>query len=180
MALEVKITVVQAANKESITISDNGTNWGVDGNINTGDVTSIVARVFKRNSTSADFEVEFTAQERADFLTGSGATLSFSDSRWFNQTNAPDDFYTVQLLINDTYESDSGYFSLILELQRLVDKNTITVQVSPRGIAESQPIVASNISLDSLERLDESTDPDRKYRWGLLYDFTYANITKFF
>ena len=180
MALEVKIAVTQAFNKESITIIDAGTNWGVGGNINIGDVTDITAKVYKRNSTTSDYSIIFTSDERDDFLTGAGTILAFSDSRWFGDTYAPDDFYTVQLIINTIYTSDSGYFSSILELSKLIYKNAVTVAISPQGLTESQPIFASVIDLDSLTRLDESTDPDRKYKWTLLYDFAYANITRYY
>lgn len=180
MALEVKITVTLSSDKTSVDIEDNGTNWGVGGNPGTGDVTSIIAKVYKRDSASPDYEVTFTSGERTTFLSGSAVTLNFTDSRWFGETYAPDNFYTVQLYINSTYTSDSGYFSLLLDLEQLVHKNTSSALLTPVNLVKSQILSGSNMGIDTLNRIDADIDATRKIRWGIIYDFIYANITSKF
>jgi hypothetical protein len=179
MSFDVKISTTLSSDKTYITIADNGTNWGAPNPVQ-GDITAITVSVLGRNDIVATYNIALTSTEITDFTTGAGVTLYFTDSRWFGTTYAPDDFYTVYLTLNSTYVSDYGYFSLILDISKLVHDSTLSVSISPSGLIESQTICGMNLALDTLTRLDSSTDPSRGYKWGILYDYTYANITKYF
>ena len=97
MALTVLYTVTISADFKSIGIKDNGTAWGIGGEMGTGDVTGISLSLFGTDKDTPLKIVTFTSGERATFLAGNEVTLLFSDSRLFGTTIAPDNFYTSQM-----------------------------------------------------------------------------------
>lgn len=174
MAFTLGIGVTLASDKKSITIVNEGTVWG-DGINSSADFTSLVASVYGEDKTTVLQTVEFTALEWVNFETG--INLLFSDSRWFGEEYADDEYYVIYLTANLTYESDWEAFEMHLGLEEQVHINNSTVNLRPANLFELENNIQAVIGLDTMDNLsNDKYSADREYRWRELYNYIRDNI----
>lgn len=172
MALTILYTVTRAANFKSITIQDNGTAWGVGGNMGTGDVTSITLDIFGVDKESAAKSVTFTAGERTTFLAGSPVTLYFTDSRLWSTTYAPDNYYTCELIIGGGESTTQlvpfdSYFFMDQVVMNWIANVNVPINTYNEANAKITGVIADLLQLN---RLSLGLTIPRETAWRKVYD----------
>ena len=179
MALTILYTVDRAADFKSITVADNGTEWGSGGEPDTGDVTGITLEIYGIDKITPQKSVVFTSGERTTFLSGGDVTLLFSDSRLWETTYAPDNFYTTKLVVSvDTGSTvatlvpfDSYYY-----IYQLVNQYAASVDVTLTTYYEAnRQVTGDNVTMDLLAFLSSDLTVDRENKWRKSYDFLAWN-----
>lgn len=174
MAFDFNFKVTLSTDKTYITIVNDGTIWG-DGIANPSDFTSLKVKLLGEDKSSSLKSVTLTGTERLLFNTG--IDLYFTDSRLFNDTYPPDNYYTVYLLANTTKESNWDGFEIHLGLEEAVHINNATVNLRPQDLFQIENNIQAVIALDTMTNLsNESYSPDREYRWRVLYSHITDNI----
>lgn len=174
MAFSLGIGVTLSSDKKYITIINEDTVWG-DGILSPSDFTSLTATVKGEDKDTTLYTVTFTSAEISDFLTG--IDLPFSDSRWFTDTYADDNYYVIYLTANTSYDSDWEAFELHLGLEEQVHINNATVNFRPQNLFELENNLQSVVGLDTMTNLsNDKYSADREYRWKELYNYIRDNI----
>ena len=179
MALTILYTVDRADDFKSISVADNNTEWGSGGNPGTGDVTAITLEIFGIDKINPQKSVVFTSSERTTFLSGSAVTFNFSDSRLWETTYAPDNFYTTKLVVEVSTGSvvatlvpfDSYFF-----LYKLINEHAASVDVTLDTYYEAnRQVTGDNVAIDILEYLSSELSVARENKWRKIYDFLAWN-----
>jgi hypothetical protein len=174
MAFDFNFKVTLSTDKTYITIINDETDWG-DGINSPANFTSLKVKILGEDKDTALKTITLTASERLDFNTG--IDLEFNDSRFYNDTYAPDNYYVVYLLANSTKESNWDGFEIHLGLEESVHINNATVNLRPQNLFEITNNVQAVIALDTMTNLaNETYSPDREYRWRALYSHIVDNI----
>ena len=174
MAFDLNFKVTLSEDKTYITIEDDTTVWG-DGIDSPADFTSVSVIFLGEDKDSALKTIVLTALGWVDFMTG--IDLYFTDSRIFNDTYPPDNYYVVYLLVNTTEESNWDGFEVHLGLEESLHINNATVNLRPQDLFELTNNVQAVIALDTMTNLaNEVYSPDREYRWRAQYSHIVDNV----
>lgn len=168
------IGVTLSSDKKYITIANEGTVWGSD-ILSPADFTSLTATVKGEDKDATLYTIVFTQIEINNFLTG--IDIYFSDSRWFNETYADDNYYVVYLTANTAYDSDWEAFEMHLGLEEQVHINNATVNLRPQNLFELENNLQAVVGLDTMTNLsNDKYSADREYKWRELYKYIRDNV----
>jgi hypothetical protein len=179
MAVTILFDIDRAADFKSITVTDDGTVWGAGEKAGT---TSITLNIYGTDKVTALKSVLFTSQEQIDYLAGSGVTFLFIDSRLWETTYAPDNFYTGELIFVNTEVTPTSSleaFDSYFYIQKIImeDIANVAVPLSTAFVANSE-ITGNIVALDNLQYLSDTISIARESKWRQDYSFlswNYAN-----
>lgn len=179
MALTILYTVTRSSDFKSITITDNGTAWGVGGEMGTGDVTAISLGIYGTDKEVELKVVDFGAQEIIDFLAGSPVTLLFSDSRLWSTTFAPDNFYTCELIpVATGYSSVSQLvpFDSYFYMKKIIMTSISAAAIPQTSFYEAnRKITGDIVSISQLDWVSSILSVSREVEWRKVYNFISWN-----
>lgn len=177
MALTVLYTVTRSADFKSIGIKDNGTAWGIGGEMGTGNVTGITLSLFGTDKDTPLKIVTFTSGERATFLAGNEVTLLFSDSRLWATTYQPDNFIVCQLdVTGGTTVSTQVAYSSWFYLKKIINDHITSVAIPLETYCEANKAITGDLAAyTALEYFDSVISPIRESKWRKTYDYIQWN-----
>jgi len=181
MALTIKYTVTRSDDYKSISVVDDGTEWGVGGEPDTGDVTSASLVLYGySDSETALKSVLFTSGELSTFLSGGTVTLLASDSRLFETTYFPDNFYTtslnVSVITGETVSTLEVYDSTFY-VRKAVYGQVSSVILPITKLYEANKQVTGNLAaIYMLDELENGLNIARKDKWVKIYEFLKWNF----
>lgn len=172
MALTILYTVTRSADFKQISVADNNTQWGVSGEMNTGDVTGISLALYGTDKNTPLKTITFTSQERTTFLAGNEVTLLFSDSRLFGTTIAPDNFYTSQMdVTGGSTISTQVCFDSYFYIKKIVMGHIADVSVPILSYYEANKAIVGDLaSITTLDYLSSVISASREAKWRQIYD----------
>jgi hypothetical protein len=181
MALTILFTATRSADFRSVAIQDNGTAWGVGGEMGTGSVTAISLYFFGTDKVTPLKVVAFTPQEKTDFLAGNTVTIQMSDTRLYYPANyLPDNFYTLQLHVDggsvvETQTAIDSYFYI----KKIIMESLSNVSVPLETFYQANRSATGDLAaITQLDYLSSVISIPRENKWRKIYDFlanNYAN-----
>jgi len=183
MALTVKYTATRSSDYKSLSIVDNGTEWGVGGEPDTGDVTAISLVVYSSDDSVTPLHtVDFTAGEISSFTTGGTVTILSTDSRWFTTPYFVDGFYNTSLDVSvsagDTISTYQVYESTFY-IRKLIYKDVMNVILPVTTFYDANARITGNItSLYMLDELSNGLTIARQNQWLKVYNFLENNFNQ--
>ena len=177
MALLIKYTVTRSADWKSVAIKDNGTAWGVGGEMGTAAVTGIALTIYGTDKTTALYVVTFTPQELTNFLAGIAVTILMSDARWFATSMAPDNFYTSQLSVSGGVTIETQVcFDSYFYIQKVVMDSISATSVPIESFYEANKTITGDlVSVFTLDYLSSTISAARENKWRKVYSFLAWN-----
>lgn len=171
MALTILFTAIRSDNFETLTIADNGTQWGVGGEMAKVDVTGISLQIFGIDNETPLKTVTFTSGERASFLAGDDVVFPFLDSRLFGTLIAPDNFYKCQLNVSGgSVIATQVCFDSYFYIKKLVCNHIADVIVPIDTVYEANKAITGDLaSLTTLEYFSSTISIARESKWRKLY-----------
>lgn len=181
MALTIKYSVVISGDYKSISITDNGTAWGVGGEPDTGDVTGVTLNLYTGSDTStATHAITFTAGEITTFTSGGTVTILSTDSRWFALPYFPDGFYQTKLVVSvSTGTSIATFqaFSSTFYIRKYIYKEIASISLPMTTYFEPNAKITGGLaSVFILDELEKSITPSRAIEWTKIYNFLIWNF----
>ena len=172
MALTILFTATRSDNFKTLTLADADTQWGVGGEMGTGDVTGISLSIFGTDNETQLNTVTFTSGERVLFLAGDDVVLPFLDSRLFGTVYSPDNFYKCQLdVTGGSTVSTQVCFSSYFYILKLVANHIASVVVPIETVYEANKAITGDLaSLTTLESIDSTISIARESLWRKLYN----------
>ena len=172
MAVTILYTVTRSADFKQISIADNSTAWTTGGDMDKVNVTGISLSIYGTDKNTPLKTITFTSQERTDFLAGNNVVFLFSDSRLWNFTYPPDNFYTSQISVTGgSVVNTQVCFDSYFYIKKIVMGHIADVSVPILSYYEANKAIVGDLaSITTLDYLSSVISASRESKWRQIYD----------